>query len=324
MSSLLLLTPVAAAALGMGVETVRRGLDRRRFPLPDRRQDVGGHALHYRLRGAGDAVVVLEAGDGDWSAHWGKLPEQLGAHATVIAYDRAGPGPRTVDTIARELHQLLGKLVPHRRVVLVAHSFGGHVARMYAHRYPFEIAGMVLVDAYHEGLAERLRHQSIPSPDVSPLLLRALALGNRLGLLRLLRLHPSVPGVPHLPYSALQRAALVARGFEPSVLRTMREELEARPASEAQLRALADHFDFPVRVLTATETMRADGAPKGYPVEEFNRLWVEQNAALLALSSDARQVLADGSHHHLHLHSPHLVIDAVREVLDAARAVEPA
>jgi pimeloyl-ACP methyl ester carboxylesterase len=40
--------------------------------------------------------------------------------------------------------------------VLVGHSFGGALVRLYAHEYPNEVAGMVLVDAAHEDLFVRI------------------------------------------------------------------------------------------------------------------------------------------------------------------------
>jgi pimeloyl-ACP methyl ester carboxylesterase len=52
----------------------------------------------------------------------------------------------------------IDKLTEHKRstgwkpFVLVGHSFGGPVVRNFARVYPASVAGMVLVDAAHEGL----------------------------------------------------------------------------------------------------------------------------------------------------------------------------
>ncbi len=308
--------------------------DRKRYPAPDRRQDVGGHALHYRLRqnpqlaDERGIVVVFESDGADWSTHWGSIPEEIARDAAVLTYDRAGlgwsepgPGPRTADTLARELHNLLMKVAPDRRVLLVAHGYGSHLARVFAHRYPFETAGLVLVDPEHESLELALRRHSVPAPGASPLLLRALGFAGSLGLLRLFKVHACVPALEGLAIQPRQREALIARGFEPSVLSTILAEELARPASIAQVTELKDQFEFPVRILSAGSTMNAGTSPKNFPVVDFNRIWVEQAAELLKLSSDATHEIVQASHHHLALHSPDRVLDLIRDTLsDVASA----
>ena len=77
----------------------------------------------------------------------------------ICTYDRAGyawsdPGPkrRTFSQLNLELRDALSKLGEPGPFVLVGHSYGGPVARNFAATYPREVAGMVLVDAAHEGL----------------------------------------------------------------------------------------------------------------------------------------------------------------------------
>ena len=78
----------------------------------------------------------------------------------VCVYDRAGygwsdpgPMPRTAEQIAAELHALL-EASQHRRIVLVAHSFGGYVARIYAGKYGQTLGGLVLVDPTEQDPAQ--------------------------------------------------------------------------------------------------------------------------------------------------------------------------
>jgi pimeloyl-ACP methyl ester carboxylesterase len=88
----------------------------------------------------------------------------MASSARVFAYDRAGlgksdpsPAPRTIEQMADELHQvLLAARVP-APWVLVGHSLGGAIAEVFAHRYPREVAGLVLVDPEDGRLDDMLR-----------------------------------------------------------------------------------------------------------------------------------------------------------------------
>jgi len=48
-------------------------------------------------------------------------------------------------------------------------------------------------------------------------------------------------------------------------------------------------------------------------------VWAELQAELATLSSNGRQVIAEDAGHYVHLDRPELVIDAIRDVLDAAQ-----
>ncbi|HEY7546882.1 MAG TPA: alpha/beta fold hydrolase, partial [Blastocatellia bacterium] len=78
--------------------------------------------------------------------------------ARVCVYDRAGIGKsdrlgeeeRTALQMVEDLHTLLRKGEISGPYVLVGHSFGGLLVRLYASRFPEEVAAMVLVDSVHE------------------------------------------------------------------------------------------------------------------------------------------------------------------------------
>jgi pimeloyl-ACP methyl ester carboxylesterase len=86
----------------------------------------------------------------------------------VCAYDRPGTGgdhgdrstpatqPHAVDRDVNDLHQLLGGLGESGPFVLVAHSYGGLIATLFARAYPTSVAGLVMVDAASELIADVL------------------------------------------------------------------------------------------------------------------------------------------------------------------------
>lgn len=143
----------------------------------------GGKRIYMESAGKGKPTVVLVAGlrnRGDiWSvqADDGKkrtmVMPGVAALTRVIAYDRPGTTlgadqfsrsdavrqPRTVRDAALELHALLRAAKIPGPYVLVGHSTGGLIARLYASVYPREVCGMVLVDAISETMQSLLSAQ---------------------------------------------------------------------------------------------------------------------------------------------------------------------
>ena len=116
--------------------------------------DVGGRRLYLECTGSGSPAVVLQAGLGASSASWGRIAPAVAATTTVCTYDRAGHGrsdeaaaPQDGVALATDLHTLLDRAGVPGPYVLVGHSSGGPYVRVFAGRYPDDVAGMVLLDA---------------------------------------------------------------------------------------------------------------------------------------------------------------------------------
>lgn len=131
----------------------------------DGRVEVNGRRLRLDCAGEsrnGSPTVILESGFGSPASVWDKVQPEVAKFTRVCSYDRAGLGasepvaaPRTVVAVTEELHALLTKAKVPGPYVLVGHSLGGMLARIYASYYPSEVAGMVLVDSAHEDEADR-------------------------------------------------------------------------------------------------------------------------------------------------------------------------
>jgi len=128
-------------------------------PAPGTLVAIGGHKLHIRCVGPADATptVILEAGGGAFSTTWARVQDLLPSTVRSCAYDRAGsgwsepgPGPRTMKQEVFELHALLEAAKVRGPFVLVGHSIGGLLVRLYADRYGSDVVGVVLVDPAHE------------------------------------------------------------------------------------------------------------------------------------------------------------------------------
>lgn len=119
--------------------------------------DVGGYRLRIECQGTGSPTVVMDAGLAQTRATWGRVPAGVAEFTRVCTYDRAGlgesdvgPAPRTSEQMVNELHRLLANAGIGGPYVLVGHSFGGFNVRLFATRYPTEVAGLVLAAASHE------------------------------------------------------------------------------------------------------------------------------------------------------------------------------
>ena len=133
--------------------------DARRFPQEGKSVDVGGYKLNINCIGQGSPTVVLEAGLTVPAISWRSVQGGIARFTRVCSYDRAGydwsdpgPMPRTTSQSVKELHTLLHNAGEKPPFVLVGHSFGGTIARIYNSDYPDEVAGMVLADTGHEDL----------------------------------------------------------------------------------------------------------------------------------------------------------------------------
>jgi pimeloyl-ACP methyl ester carboxylesterase len=123
---------------------------------PGRLIDVEGGQLHVHDTGAGSPAVVLEAALGASAVSWSLVQPEVARFTRVCSYDRAGfgwsdPGalPRTAGRIADEFRTLLHRAGIEPPFVLVGHSFGGLVIRVFAGRYRADVAGLVFVDPAH-------------------------------------------------------------------------------------------------------------------------------------------------------------------------------
>ena len=138
-------------------------------PHRDAKVDVGGFRLHVHEAGSGATVVVFESGLGEDVATWKEVQLEVEKFARTFAYDRAGigesdpsPSPRTMLSMAADLHTLLHAAHLPPPYILVGHSLGGALVQVFAHTYPREVAGLLLVDPEDGRLLEKLHARMSP------------------------------------------------------------------------------------------------------------------------------------------------------------------
>jgi pimeloyl-ACP methyl ester carboxylesterase len=311
------------------------------YPPPGRLVDIGGWRLHLNCSGEANTshpTVILEAGIGDFSVEWSLVQPRVAAFARVCSYDRAGDGwsdlgphPRTMHQIVNELHLLLDKAGERPPYVLVGHSYGGWLVRLYASTYPSDVAGMLLVEAGADNpwrlmpdgklvrSADLATTRSIPRVQTSNPLresdIPSAALSQMKAGLQDASRHANEPPRDKLPLDAqrmrtwtlaqVKHVAAAVNPFEHEELAGLRAE---RAKSEHPL------GDMPLVVLT--RGIPEKPGPDGH---DFSLEHASDQAALTDLSRNGKQIIAARSGHHVQLDEPQLVATAIQQVVAAAR-----
>jgi pimeloyl-ACP methyl ester carboxylesterase len=329
------------AMMGRGVAAQTTGDSVPPVALPGRLIDVGGWRLHLNCTGRANPpqpTVILESGIGDFSVEWSLVQPNVARFARVCSYDRAGDGwsdvgphPRTMHQIVYELHTLLERAGERPPYVLVGHSYGGWLVRVYQSVYPAEVAGMVLVEAGADNPLRKLpdgrvvhasdlasgravppvktssplRESDIPSAALAQMKAGATQLATNAN-----------PGPRAKLPSEAQRMRAWALARWPHIAATVNPfEIEELMALRAE-RLKSEHLlgTMPLVVLTRgiAEEEGADGAAR----EKEHR---EEHAVLAALSSRGEQVIATHSGHHVQLDEPQLVVATIQRVVMASR-----
>lgn len=141
--------------------------DAKLYPPPGELVDIGGRSLHLVCMGEGSPTILIESGAQDWSTGWRRPQQAMAAFTQVCSYDRAGIGwsepssdPKDGLHMVADLHALLEAARIEPPVVLVGHSLGGMLNRIYYSEYPNQVAGMVLAEPGDPDLVQEMFPES--------------------------------------------------------------------------------------------------------------------------------------------------------------------
>ncbi len=119
----------------------------------DRFVEISGKKLHLLERGEREPTVVFLTGMLCPLEFFYTVQSQISKETKTFSYDRSGLGlseildtVRTLDHVANELNSLLTHEDIKGPYILVAHSYGGNVARQFYIQFPDKVAGFVFVD----------------------------------------------------------------------------------------------------------------------------------------------------------------------------------
>ena len=277
--------------------------------------DVGGRDIYLDCRGTavdGDPTIILVSGYHDSSDVWNQtdvlsligpavgppVQEALAAAHRVCSYDRPGTlryiegvpltdrstpvsQPRTAAAIVEELHTVLAAAAVPKPYVLVGHSFGGLIVRLYGQTYPDQTKGIVFVDAFS----------------------------------------PTVPTVFGPEQWAIYRDQLLNPPLESAPLESLRGAESERidlDASTAEVLAAPALPAIPLAVLTKTESFGGLTSVPGLPADVTNSLYEQAQDEIVALALATPHIIAKGSDHYIQFSQPDLVVAATELVFGRA------
>jgi len=258
---------LALAAIGGAYETLRNATEPALAQVAGSRLvNVGGHRLSIRCTGSGSPTVVLEPGLGESAtamARW--IAPTVARTTTVCVYDRAGHGrsdaaPARDADAGRDLHVLLQRAQVPRPYVIAGHSLGGMFALSYAHRYPAEIGGIVLLDSMHPH-----QHDAFAGTDRFLAVVPTLA---RIGLARLL-------SDPNEGKPTTQAAQFV-------------RDIDDMPAQQDRAAKLTSLGDRPLAVVTA-----GTGSPAEWSQEQNHLAALSSNSVHRTVAGATHESLID-------------------------------
>jgi pimeloyl-ACP methyl ester carboxylesterase len=302
---LLLISALFIAAVACSAQTQAQ----RPTPQPlGKLVDVGGYRVHLYCTGTGSPTVVI-TGAG-YSFDWGLVQPEVAKFTRVCTYDHSGvawsdPGP--TDTCAlrvKEIHSMLRNSSIDEPYVLVGHSLGALVSRLYESEYPDEVAGMVIVDhaavvwipslppdgkSYFGGSTSRAVNAMAPSID-------------------------QTPSTEQLTGSIdFDFRKLPAKDYE---LHMWGDSLPNHAKIMQRNRAMTSECDSEATTAISNQSNSFGDKPLIILSTPIGQAYASQ---LISLSSNSRQIVAENSSHYIMIDRPDLVINAIHEVVEAAR-----
>ena len=278
-------------------------------PLSGDYASIEGKKVRYVCKGNGEPFVFFETGFGsDSEVTWSSIVKQLPETFTACYYDRLGHGGSddvsltfTTDEKSYLQEYLIKHIAGDNPVILVAHSYGGIIARRTAARENINLAALVLLDSAHENQHTIMRGKLDP---ISDSVKSWQYVNAAFGLSQIKNIFKEYDS----PIS--QRLDQYYSGFRwAHVLSTYRNE-------KGFYTPLEDfNFDFgKLRMLVISHDKEAySGSPRFSSVVND---WAKMQKSIADLSSNSEHFIAKGATHNIPGDAPELVVSKVIETVE--------
>lgn len=280
--------------------------------------EVENHKMHYLQQGKGGPTVVFEtAFDPAGHLQWYHIQQNLPKSYTTFSYDRSGilwsergANPKTGEKMAEELHTLLEKSKAPKPYILVGHSFGGMLTRFFIHKYPKDVAGVILVDSQYPSDEKYL------SPQLYKMVNQGLPGGflkfaNTFGAARLM-FKNMFPENNQYQYQNSVMPALLYKSADATL-----EEQDHMKSVKTEAAAINTFGSVPLYVITAGDKTKYDSFIKDQKIKnEMLGAWDKMQKDLLNLSTDSKQIIAEKSGHYINQDQPEVIEKAINDMVE--------
>lgn len=309
----------------MGRSLTESDWGNRSYPPPGQLIDLGGYRLHLYTTGQGKPTIIFDQSLG--SAGWAYylVFQELAKTNQVVVFDRAGygwsdpsPYPRTTEFIVQELETLLVKAGIEPPYVFVGSSFGGYTARLYHHRFPNRVLGMVLAHCLHEDIVLNLSSTVQWSMDALAGAIKLTQLSAPTGIVKFLdecqlfeMMFPSLRKIPPEQLEVIKHVYHTPKQWEASF-----QELELLRVSSKQVKAAGGLGNLPLVVLSVGTFLKRSLFSPLLPHDEVDTTWNLMQKKLLKLSTNSHEIVAPESSHFVWVDAPDMMVKAIRHLLD--------
>jgi pimeloyl-ACP methyl ester carboxylesterase len=297
--------------------------------------DLGGYRLHLYTKGIGKPTIVLDHSLGGLDGYF--LIDALAELSQVCIYDRAGYGwsdrailkqdrerkfvPRNSDNITLELDLLLSQAKIEPPYILIGDSFGSYNVRLYAHKHPEKVAGVILVDGLHEDamLDMPLEIIALKALFFSGFIISVI--GACLGIIRALgNCHIFEVIKPELRKFNDKIKYPVKRSFyRPKHWLTMMQEMWNLSSSGEFLKATHDLGKIPIISIKSKTFMQKNIFTWLFPLKSLDNFRNKIHHNLSLLSPNYHQIIANRSSHFVWIDEPEIIVNAVRTILNSLK-----
>lgn len=299
---------VSLIILGFIYEKIAEYVDRKTIVPPGQMFEVNGHKLHIYCTGENvdnSPTVILEAGAGNFYTTWKKVQPEISKQTKVCSYDRAGLGfsessdRKNAMDAAAELETLLKNANIPAPYIVVGHSWGGFVGRIFAHNNLQNIKGVVFVDSSHEN--QEKTPLTFGEKIMGYAMVGAVKFLSNTGVIRLLyTIKPNLmEWVEPAPYDNLVTRAVWANPKHHNA--AIKESMDKD--SWKGLESARNFDSIPIVVLSAEESVNT--LPE----------WITWQKDLAGLSTKSTQITVKDSSHYIQIDQPQTVIDQINNLL---------
>jgi pimeloyl-ACP methyl ester carboxylesterase len=250
-------------------------------------------------------VVIVGAG---FTFNWGLVQPEVAKLTQVCSYDHSGidwsdDGPKDSCSLrVSEVHTALKNAGIKGPYVLVGHSLGGLVARLYAGKYPDEVGGMTFVD--HAIVTFHITTTTVPQPVTPPMPPPMLSKPNGMKIFGM----ESDPNFSKL--SDQDRQLHLWAMSQTRNQMALGANAEMMPECVPQADAISKEHSHPLGdkplVDVSTDEIRTPD-------------YIKFQADLLSLSQNSKEIIAEKSGHFVIIDRPDVVIDAISQVMHSVR-----